>query len=57
MNPDTVHDSVLVFSKTWGAAYLLAVFLLAALWIYWPSRKATYDEAALSPLGDEEIIR
>ena len=51
------HDTVLVFSKTWGAVYLLVVFLLAVLWVYWPSRKKTYDEAAQSPLSDEEIKR
>lgn len=51
------HDTVLVFSKTWGAVYLLVVFLLAALWIYWPSHKKTYDKAAQSPLSDEEIQR
>lgn len=51
------HDTVLVFSKTWGAVYLLVVFLLAALWVYWPSHKKTYDDAAQSPLGKEEIKR
>lgn len=51
------HDTVLVFSKTWGAIYLLAVFLLAVVWVYWPSNKATYDEAAKSPLSDEQVKR
>ncbi|WP_195821649.1 cbb3-type cytochrome c oxidase subunit 3 [Roseobacter sp. MH60115] len=51
------HDTVLVFSKTWGAVYLLVVFLLAALWVYWPSHKKTYDDAAQSPLSNEEIKR
>lgn len=51
------HDTVLVFSKTWGAVYLLVVFLLAVLWVYWPSHKKTYDAAAQSPLNDEEIKR
>lgn len=49
------HDTVLVFSKTWGAVYLLTVFLLAVLWVYWPAHQKTYDKAAKSPLGDEEI--
>ncbi|MBW4707462.1 cbb3-type cytochrome c oxidase subunit 3 [Roseobacter sp. YSTF-M11] len=51
------HDAVLYFSKTWGALYLAVVFCLAALWIYWPSRKPIYDAAAVSPLSDEEIER
>ena len=57
MSPETTHDAVLVFSKTWGMIYLLVVFLLAALWTYWPSRKKTYDDAAQGPLGPEEIER
>ncbi|AXI48590.1 CcoQ/FixQ family Cbb3-type cytochrome c oxidase assembly chaperone [Sulfitobacter sp. SK012] len=48
------HDAVLVFSKTAGAIYLLTVFLGAVLWTYWPSRRRIYDEAAQSPLNDEE---
>jgi len=56
MTPET-HDAVLVFSKTWGATYLLSVFVIAALWTYWPSRKSTYDQAEQSPLQDEECLR
>ena len=56
MNPD-IHDFVLYVSKTWGAAYLLIVFILAAVWTYWPSRKGIYDAARQSPLGAEEIQR
>lgn len=56
MSPET-HDAVLVFSKTWGMFYLLAVFLMAAFWIYRPSRKPIYDEAAQAPLGAEDIRR
>lgn len=48
------HDVVLVFSKTWGAIYLLVVFLAAALWTYWPSRRQMYDEASHSPLQTDE---
>lgn len=54
MTPET-HDAVLYFSKTWGAVYLFVVFVAAALWTYWPSHKSTYDKAAQSPLGDEDI--
>ncbi|WP_264212329.1 cbb3-type cytochrome c oxidase subunit 3 [Leisingera thetidis] len=48
------HDAVLVFSKTWGAVYLLAVFVAAAVWTYWPSRRRMYDDAAQSPLDGRE---
>lgn len=50
-----VHDFVLYFSKTFGALYLLSVFLIALVWTYWPSRRAIYDSAAKTPLGQEEI--
>ena len=56
MTPET-HDFVLVFSKTWGAVYILAVFIAATVWTYWPKHKSMYDDAAQSPLGDEEIRR
>ncbi|WP_282022432.1 cbb3-type cytochrome c oxidase subunit 3 [Ruegeria faecimaris] len=48
------HDTVLVFSKTWGAIYLLVVFLAAVVWTYWPSRRKAYDDAAQSPLDHQE---
>lgn len=51
------HDAVLVFSKTWGAIYLAVVFFAAVVWTYWPSRKAMYDKASVSPLSSEEIVR
>ena len=49
------HEAFIAFAKTGGAIYMLAVFLLAVVWVYWPSRKATYDAAALTPLSDEDI--
>lgn len=57
MSGEVIHDAVLVFSKTWGAIYLLVVFLAATVWTYWPSRRKVYDAAAQAPLGDEEIRR
>lgn len=48
------HDAVLVFSKTWGAVYLLVVFLAAVVWTYWPSHRSMYDKAAQSPLDPDE---
>lgn len=50
-----VHDFVLYFSKTFGALYLFSVFLIALVWTYWPTRRAMYEDAAYSPLGQEEI--
>lgn len=50
----TTHDSVLVFSKTWGTVYLFVVFVAAVIWAYWPSNKEKYQSAAQSPLTDED---
>jgi cytochrome c oxidase cbb3-type subunit 4 len=48
------HDAVLVFSKSWGAIYLLVFFLAAVVWTYWPSRKNIFDKAAKKPLQEDE---
>jgi cytochrome c oxidase cbb3-type subunit 4 len=48
------HDAVLVFSKSWGAIYLLVFFLAAVVWTYWPSRKKIFDKASKKPLQEDE---
>lgn len=52
MSGDPTHDAVLVFSKSWGAVYLLVVFLAAVVWAYWPSKRKGFDEAAQWPLDE-----
>ncbi|MEM1298914.1 MAG: cbb3-type cytochrome c oxidase subunit 3 [Pseudomonadota bacterium] len=54
MSGDPTHDAVLVFSKSWGAVYLLVVFLAATLWAYWPSRRKGLDAAAHWPLDEAD---
>ncbi len=49
-----IHDEVLVFSKTWGALYLFVVFFAAVIWIYWPSKRKGYDDAAKWPLREDD---
>ena len=48
------HDAVLVFSKSWGALYLLVFFLAAVIWTYWPSRKSTFKDASERPLNEDD---
>lgn len=48
------HDAVLVFSKSWGAFYILIFFLAAVIWTYWPSRRRQYDDAARLPLDKDD---
>ncbi len=54
MTGDTTHDAVLVFSKSWGALYILVFFLAAVVWAYWPSNKKKFDDASKRPLDDED---
>ena len=46
------YDSVLLFSKTWGALYIGVVFLAVVIWTFLPSRKKEMDEAAEVPLRE-----
>ncbi len=48
------HDAVLVFSKSWGAVYLLTFFIAAVVWTYWPKHKKKYDDASNLPLEKED---
>ncbi len=48
------HDAVLIFSKTWGALYLLVFFLAAVVWTYWPSRRKQYEDASRRPLDKDD---
>ncbi len=54
MTGDTTYDAVLVFSKSWGALYILVFFLAAVVWAYWPSNKKTFDDASQRPLDEED---
>ena len=54
MTGDATHDAVLVFSKSWGALYILVFFLAAVAWAYWPSKKETVDDASQWPLDEED---
>ena len=48
------HDAVLVFAKSWGAAYLLIFFVAAVVWAYWPSRRKRYEDASRWPLEEDD---
>ena len=48
------HDTLVGFAKTFGLFYLIAMFAAAAVYAFWPSKKAEFDRAAGSVLDDEE---
>lgn len=51
---DITHEAVVRFSKSWGLFYLIAVFIAAAVYAYWPSLKDRFDRAAKSIFDDED---
>jgi cytochrome c oxidase cbb3-type subunit 4 len=51
---DLDHETLVAFARTAGLLYLLALFLGAAVYAYWPSRRDAFDRAARSLLDDED---
>ena len=51
---DLSHDTAVWLSKTVGLFYLMAFFLIAAVYAYWPSKRDTFERAGRSILDDEE---
>jgi cytochrome c oxidase cbb3-type subunit IV len=51
---DIDHDTLVVFAKTFGLFFLIAMFVAAVVYAFWPSKKEKFDRAARSVLDDEE---
>ena len=51
---DIDHDTLVVFSKTFGLFFLIAMFAAAVVYAFWPSKKDKFDRAARSVLDDED---
>jgi len=41
------------FAQTWGLLYFVSVFVLVLVYVFWPSRKRMYDDAARVPLRED----
>jgi cytochrome c oxidase cbb3-type subunit IV len=48
------HDALVGFAKTFGLFCLMAMFVAAVVYAFWPSKKGEFDRAARSVLDDEE---
>jgi cytochrome c oxidase cbb3-type subunit 4 len=48
------HDFLVATAKSFGLIYLMAMFLAAAVYAYWPSLGGRFDAAANSILDDED---
>jgi cytochrome c oxidase cbb3-type subunit 4 len=41
------------FAQTWGLIYFVGVFLLVVAYVFWPTRKKKFDDAARIPLKED----
>ena len=48
------HDAVVLFSKSWGLLYLLAMALAVVVYTFWPSNKRKFDAAKRAILRKED---
>ena len=48
------HDTMVALAKSFGLFYLMALFLAAAAYAFWPSLGERFDRAAKSVLDDED---
>ncbi|MEO5806724.1 cbb3-type cytochrome c oxidase subunit 3 [Devosia sp.] len=51
------YDNLRHFADSWGLVYLLAIFLLAAAFIFRPGARERAREAALIPLSDADGMK
>jgi cytochrome c oxidase cbb3-type subunit IV len=49
----TDYESWRQFAAGWGLFYFVAMFTLAMIYAFLPSRKKVFDEAARIPLRDD----
>jgi cytochrome c oxidase cbb3-type subunit IV len=51
---DLSHETLVAFARTFGLFYLIAMFVVAVAYAFWPSKKGEFDRAARSVLDDED---
>jgi cytochrome c oxidase cbb3-type subunit 4 len=51
---DLTHDILVWLSKSVGLFYLLALSAAVLVYVYWPSNKVRFDDAATSILSEED---
>ena len=42
------------FAQTWGLAYFVAVFVVAIVYAFWPSNRATFKRASRLVIAEKE---
>ena len=51
---DIDHNSMVVFAKSFGLFYLIALSIGVVVYAYWPANKKRFDKAATSIFSDED---
>jgi len=51
---DTLHDTLVLFSKTFGLFYLIAFSVAVLVYVYWPSNRGKFERAAEAILQGED---
>jgi len=48
------YEDVLSFAQSWSGLYFIIMFLVAAIYAYWPRNRTRFEQAAQIPLKEEE---
>ena len=51
------HGTLVWFAKSFGLFYLLGLSLIAVAYVYWPSNKKRFEQAATAILNDDDRPR
>jgi cytochrome c oxidase cbb3-type subunit IV len=51
---EIAHDTLVWFSKSFGLLYLIGLSAIVVVYVFWPSNKKRFDDAAESILRDED---
>jgi cytochrome c oxidase cbb3-type subunit IV len=51
---NAAHDTLVLFSKTFGLFYLIALSVAVLVYVYWPSNRRKFDRAAQAILHGED---
>jgi cytochrome c oxidase cbb3-type subunit 4 len=51
---DQTYKALAEFAQSWGLLFFFIVFLAIVAYAFWPSNKKKFDEAARSPLREDD---
>jgi len=49
-----MHDTLVLFAKSFGLFYLIALSVGVLVYVYWPSNRRKFDHAAAAILEGED---